>query len=70
MLIIKFIFYVVNVFEDEVVDVFVNEYVVKVCEYVVSEGVEVIVVCVCIEFEIVEFEGEEKVMFFEELGIE
>lgn len=49
-----------NVSEDEVVDLFGNENVVKICEYVVGENVEVIVVCVKIEFEIVEFEGDEK----------
>lgn len=57
---LKFVFYVVNVSEDEVVDFLGNEYVVKICEYVVGENVEVIVVCVKIEFEIVELEGEEK----------
>lgn len=66
----KPVLYVANVSEDEVADPSSNEYVQLVREFAQNENAEVIVVCAKIESEIAELEGEEKVMFLEELGIE
>ena len=70
LLTIKPVLYVANVGEDEVADTSENKYVQQVREYATKDNAEVIVVCAKIESEIAELEGEEKVEFLSELGIE
>lgn len=67
LLTMKPIIYVANIREDEIgTD---NEYVKKVKEYATKDNAEVIVLCAKIEEELSAFEGEEKEVFLEELGI-
>lgn len=61
--------YIVNVGEDEIGDKD-NDKVKVICEYVVNEDLEVIVISVKIEEEIVILDDEDKEMFLEDLGIE
>ncbi len=65
----KPIIYAANVSEEEAVSETDNEYVAAVREFAVAEGSDVIVVCAKLESEIAELEEEEKVAFFEDLGI-
>lgn len=70
LLTIKPVLYVANVGEDDIADPSSNEYVQKVREFAKNDQAEVIVICAKIEAEIAELEGEEKIMFLQELGIE
>jgi ribosome-binding ATPase len=65
----KPVLYVANVGEEDLLEG-TNQYVEQVREYASKENAEVIVICAKIESEIAELEGEEKVSFLQELGIE
>ncbi|WP_026695830.1 redox-regulated ATPase YchF [Peribacillus kribbensis] len=66
----KSVLYVANVSEDDVAAPDQNEYVQRVKEYAEKDNAEVITICARIEEEISELEGEEKLEFLSELGIE
>lgn len=66
----KPVLYAANVSEDELLDADANPYVQKVKEFAANENSEVIVVCAKIEAEIAELEGDEKLEFLQDLGIE
>lgn len=68
LLTMKPILYVANVSEDEV-NSENNPYVEKVVEYAKVEGSEVITISAKVESEIAELEGEDKLLFLEELGL-
>lgn len=59
--------YVVNVKDDGFEN---NLYFEVVCKYVESENVLVVVVCVVIEVEIVDFDDVDKEVFFVDMGME
>ncbi|WP_027398740.1 redox-regulated ATPase YchF [Anaerovorax odorimutans] len=65
----KPVIYAANVSEDEVASSEENDYVKKVREFADTENSDVVVICAKVEAEISELEEEEKLMFFEELGI-
>ena len=71
LLTLKPIIYVANIAEDEVSGEYLNNpgYV-KLSEHAKSEGSEIIAVSAQIESEIAELEGEEKLTFLADLGIE
>lgn len=69
LLTMKPVMYVANVSEDNVADADNNPYVQKVRDYARQENAEVIVISARVEAEIAELEGEDKVMFLEELGL-
>lgn len=65
----KPIIYAANVSEEEIASGEDNEFVKKVREFAETEGSEVVVVCAKLEAEIAELDEEEKLAFFEDLGI-
>lgn len=65
----KPIIYAANVSEEEIADSEENEFVKKVRTFAETEGSEVVVVCAKLEAEIAELDEEEKLAFFEDLGI-
>lgn len=65
----KPIIYAANVSEEEIAGGEDNEFVKKVREFAETEGSEVVVVCAKLEAEIAELDEEEKLAFFEDLGI-
>lgn len=70
LLTLKPIIYVANVSEGEVAGEYEqNEHYVRLKEHAQSEGSEIIAVSAQIEAEIAELEGEDKLMFLEDLGI-
>ncbi|MFD1359509.1 redox-regulated ATPase YchF [Fictibacillus halophilus] len=69
LLTMKPILYVANVSEDELLEG-TNEHVEAVKEYAGRENAEVIVICAKVEEEIAELDGDEKMAFLGELGIE
>ncbi|MCF6094662.1 redox-regulated ATPase YchF [Microaerobacter geothermalis] len=70
LLTLKPMLYVANIGEDEVSSGDNNPYVQQVKEYAAGEDAEVIVISAKLESEIAELEGEDKVLFLEELGLE
>ncbi len=71
LLTLKPIIYVANISEDEVSgDYESNEHYIKLKEHAASEGSEIIAVSAQIEAELAELEGEEKLGFLADLGIE
>ncbi|MFD2170618.1 redox-regulated ATPase YchF [Tumebacillus lipolyticus] len=70
LLTIKPVLYVANVAEDEVANTEENELVKKVRAFAAEEGAEVVVISAKVESEIAELEGEDKLMFLEELGLQ
>ncbi len=69
LLTMKPILYVANVSEEELLEG-TNEHVEAVKEYAARENAEVIVICAKVEEEIAELDGDEKMAFLGELGIE
>ncbi|MEG6615559.1 redox-regulated ATPase YchF [Peptococcaceae bacterium 1198_IL3148] len=69
LLTIKPVIYVTNVGEDDIAGIDDNIYVQRVKEYASQEGATVVPVSAKLESEIVELEGEEKLLFLEELGL-
>ncbi|MDF2654217.1 MAG: ychF [Bacillota bacterium] len=65
----KPIIYAANVSEDEAVSESDNEYVAAVRQFAATEGSDVVVICAKLEAEIAELDEDEKLVFFEELGI-
>lgn len=65
----KPIIYAANVSEEEAVEQTENEYVSAVRQFAATEGSDVVVICAKLESEISELEDDEKVAFFEDLGI-
>ncbi|MDR0424433.1 MAG: redox-regulated ATPase YchF, partial [Clostridiales Family XIII bacterium] len=65
----KPVIYAANVSEEDAGDPDRNEMVVKTREYAAAEGSDTVALCAKVEAEIAELDGEEKAMFFEELGI-
>ena len=71
LLTLKPIIYVANISEDEVSGDYVNnEGYIRLSEHAKSEGSEIIAVSAQIEAEIAELEGEEKLSFLADMGIE
>ncbi|MBR7117291.1 MAG: redox-regulated ATPase YchF [Clostridia bacterium] len=71
LLTLKPIIYVANISEDEVSgDYEKNEHYIKLKEHAKAEGSEIIAVSAQIEAELAELEGEEKMTFLNDLGIE
>jgi ribosome-binding ATPase len=70
LLTIKPVLYVANVSEEDLLAGEDNKHVAKVREFAKNEGAEVIVVCAKIESELAELDGEEKLEFLADLGIE
>lgn len=66
----KPVLYVANVSEEEIATVNQNEYVQQVKDFAAQEGAGVVVISAKVESEIAELEGEDKLMFLQELGIE
>lgn len=66
----KPVLYVANVSEEEIATVDQNEYVQQVKDFAAQEGAGVVVISAKVESEIAELEGEDKLMFLQELGIE
>jgi ribosome-binding ATPase len=66
----KPVLYAANVSEGEAANADGNPYVQKVREFAATEGAEVVPISAKVESEIAELEGEDKVMFLEELGLE
>jgi GTP-binding protein YchF len=69
LLTIKPVLYAANVSESEAANAEGNPYVQKVREFAVAEGSEVVSISAKVESEIAELEGEDKELFFEELGL-
>ncbi|MDR1135706.1 MAG: redox-regulated ATPase YchF [Clostridiales Family XIII bacterium] len=65
----KPVIYAANVSEEDAGNTDENEMVRKTREYAASEGSDTVALCAKVEAEIAELEGEEKELFFEELGI-
>ncbi len=71
LLTLKPIIYVANISEDEVAGEYENNnHYIKLKEHALSEGSEIIAVSAQIEAELAELEGEEKLSFLGDLGIE
>ncbi len=70
LLTIKPMLYIANVSDDDLVDVMANEHYRNLVQFAEQEGSKVTYVCARIEEELVEFDGEEKMIFLQELGIE
>lgn len=66
----KPVLYAANVSEGEAGNADANPYVAKVREYAAAEGNEVVPISAKVEAEIAELEGEDKLMFLEELGLQ
>jgi len=69
LLTIKPVLYAANVSESEAANADNNPYVQKVREFAAAEGSEVVAISAKVESEIAELEGEDKELFFEELGL-
>jgi GTP-binding protein YchF len=69
LLTIKPVLYAANVSESEAANADGNPYVQKVREFAAAEGSEVVSISAKVESEIAELEGEDKELFFEELGL-
>jgi GTP-binding protein YchF len=69
LLTMKPVLYAANVLESEAANADGNPYVQKVREFAVQEGSEVVAISAKVESEIAELEGEDKELFFEELGL-
>ncbi|WP_239615777.1 redox-regulated ATPase YchF [Cohnella mopanensis] len=69
LLTIKPVLYAANVSESEAANADGNPYVQKVREFAAAEGSEVVFISAKVESEIAELEGEDKELFFEELGL-
>jgi GTP-binding protein YchF len=69
LLTMKPVLYAANVHESEAANADGNPYVQKVREFAVQEGSEVVAISAKVESEIAELEGEDKELFFEELGL-
>ncbi|MCD9022224.1 redox-regulated ATPase YchF [Cohnella silvisoli] len=69
LLTIKPVLYAANVSESEAANADSNPYVQKVREFAAAEGSEVVSISAKVESEIAELEGEDKELFFEELGL-
>jgi GTP-binding protein YchF len=69
LLTIKPVLYAANVSESEAANADQNPYVQKVREFAAAEGSEVVAISAKVESEIAELEGEDKELFFEELGL-
>ncbi|TFE28939.1 redox-regulated ATPase YchF [Cohnella luojiensis] len=69
LLTMKPVLYAANVSESEAANADGNPYVQKVREFAAAEGSEVVYISAKVESEIAELEGEDKEMFFEELGL-
>lgn len=69
LLTIKPVLYAANVHESEAANADGNPYVQKVREFAALEGSEVVAISAKVESEIAELEGEDKELFFEELGL-
>ncbi len=69
LLTIKPVLYAANVSESEAANADGNPYVQKVREFAAVEGSEVVFISAKVESEIAELEGEDKELFFEELGL-
>lgn len=65
----KPVLYAANVSESEAANADGNPYVAKVREFAAQEGAEVVPISAKVESEIAELEGEDKIMFLEELGL-
>ncbi|WAA09545.1 redox-regulated ATPase YchF [Fervidibacillus albus] len=70
LLTMKPVLYVANVGEEDVIDPTANEMVKAVKRFAEKEQSEVVVICAKIEEEIAELDGDEKIEFLQELGIE
>ena len=70
LLTLKPIIYAANMDEDGFANQEGNEYLKKVRALAEAEGSEVLPICAKLEQDIAELEGEEKLMFLEELGVE
>ena len=70
LLTLKPIIYAANMDEDGFANQANNAYLKKVTELAKAEGSEVLPICAKLEQDIAELEGEEKLMFLEELGVE
>lgn len=69
LLTMKPVLYVANVSEDGLANAEENPLVKKTREYAEAEGAETVIISAKVESEIAELEGEDKVMFLEELGL-
>ncbi|BBI36246.1 redox-regulated ATPase YchF [Cohnella abietis] len=69
LLTIKPVLYAANVSESEAANADGNPYVQQVREFASAEGSEVVFISAKVESEIAELEGEDKELFFEELGL-
>lgn len=69
LLTIKPVLYACNVSESEAANADDNPYVQKVREFAALEGSEVVFISAKVESEIAELEGEDRELFFEELGL-
>ncbi|MBA4602878.1 redox-regulated ATPase YchF [Thermoactinomyces mirandus] len=69
LLTLKNMLYAANVSESDIAHPEENPYVQQVMEIAAEEGAEVVPISAQVEAEIVELEGEERKMFFEELGL-
>ncbi|RED57978.1 redox-regulated ATPase YchF [Cohnella lupini] len=69
LLTMKPVLYAANVSESEAANADGNPYVQKVREFAATEGSEVVFISAKVESEIAELEGEDKELFFEELGL-
>lgn len=69
LLTMKPVLYAANVSESEAANADGNPYVQKVREFAAAEGSEVVYISAKVESEIAELEGEDKALFFEELGL-
>ena len=70
LLTLKPVIYAANTDEAGFTDLEHNQYYQQVCEIAAAEGSQVLPICAKMEQDIAELEGEEKLMFLEELGVE
>ena len=70
LLTLKPVIYAANTDEAGFADLDHNAYYQQVCEIAAAEGSQVLPICAKMEQDIAELEGEEKLMFLEELGVE
>lgn len=70
LLTIKPMLYVCNVAEDGILNADENPHVQAVRNHAAAEGAQVVVISAKVESEIAELEGEDKLMFLEELGLQ
>jgi GTP-binding protein YchF len=70
LLTLKPVIYAANTDEAGFTDLDNNRYYQRVCEIAAAEGSQVLPICAKMEQDIAELDGEEKLMFLEELGVE